>query len=230
MDEKPVIPSSRLVLGTIIIILGVLFTLDNLGIIEVGNYVKFWPLAVIAFGMAIMLESSKAAGRFAGGVVILAGVLILLNNIGIIRFRIWDFWPIILILLGISIIWRGYERARYADADVDPSSTVSAIAILGGVERTCNSLNFRGGEITAIMGGCEIDLRQADMQGEEAVVHTFAMWGGIELRVPEDWTVTVQAFPILGGFEQKTRAPLEGPRKHLIIKGFAIMGGVEIHN
>jgi len=158
----------------------------------------------------------------------LAGGLILLNNIGIVRFRIWDFWPVLLILLGISIIWRGYEQTRYSDSD--PSSTISAIAILGGVEKACSSLNFRGGEITAIMGGCEIDLRHADMSAGEAVIHTFALWGGIEIKVPEEWTVTVQGFPLFGGFEQRTRPPLDGPRKNMIIKGFAIMGGVEIHN
>jgi hypothetical protein len=103
----------------------------NLGIIEVGNYMRFWPLAVVAFGLAVLLESEKVAGRFAGAIVTLAGGLLLLNSIGIIRFRIWHFWPVVLILLGISIIWRGYERSRLADSD--PSSTISTIAILGGL-------------------------------------------------------------------------------------------------
>ena len=226
--SKTGIPSSRLVAGTIAIVLGVLFTLDNLGVIEVGNYFRFWPLALVAFGLALLLESSRSAGRFAGGVFLLAGALLLLENIGIIRFRIWDFWPVVLILLGISIIWRGYEGSLHGGAD--PNSTISALAVLGGIERTCNSRDFRGGELTAIMGGCEVDLRQADMPLGEAVIHTFAMWGGIEIRVPEDWTVSVRAFPVLGGFEEKTHAPSEGPKKVLVIKGFAIMGGVEIRN
>ena len=228
MDDKLTIPSSRLVVGMIAIILGVLFTLDNLGVIEVGNYMRFWPLALVAFGMAVFLESEKVAGRFAGGIVVLAGGLLLLNNIGIIRFRIWHFWPVVLILLGISIIWRGYERARLADSD--PSSTISTIAILGGFEKTCSSLNFRGGEITAIMGGCEIDLSQADIPAGEAVIQIFAMWGGVDLKVPEDWVVTVRVIPFMGGVDQKARVPVAGSRKNLIVKGFAIMGGVEIHN
>ena len=225
---KAGIPSSRLVVGTVAIILGILFTLDNLGTIEVGDYLHFWPVALIAFGMAVFLESSKTPGRFAGGVVVLAGALLLLDNLGVIRFRLHDWWPLLLVLAGISIIWRGYDRARFAD--VDPSSTVSAIAVLGGVERTCGSQDFRGGELTAFMGGCVVDLRKADMKVGEAVIQTFAFWGGIEIKVPEDWTVSLQAFPILGGFDEKTQAPREGPRKVLIIKGFAIMGGVEVRN
>src|SRR5512136_2154632 len=133
MDGKKGIPSSRLVAGTVAIILGILLTLNNLGKIEVGDYLHFWPVALIAFGMAVFLESSKMPGRFAGGTLMLAGTLMLLNNLGIIRFRLHDWWPLLLILLGISIIWRGYDRVRFGD--VDPSSTVSGIAVLGGVER-----------------------------------------------------------------------------------------------
>ena len=225
---KTGVTSSRLVAGTVVIILGILLTLNNLGKIEVGDYLHFWPVALIAFGMAVFLESSKMPGRFAGGTLMLAGTLMLLNNLGVIRFRLHDWWPLLLILLGISIIWRGYDRARFTD--IDPSSTVSGLAVLGGVERTCNSQDFRGGELTAFMGGCVVDLRNADMKVGEAVIHTFAFWGGIEIKVPEDWSVSVQGFPILGGFDEKTRAPKEGPRKVLIIKGFAIMGGVEIRN
>jgi len=225
---KAGIPSSRLVLGTVAIILGILFTLNNLGTIEVGDYLHFWPVALIAFGLAVFLESSKSPGRFAGGILMLAGTLLLLNYLGVIRFHLHDWWPLLLVLLGISIIWRGYDRARFAD--VDPSSTVSAIAVLGGVERTCGSQDFRGGELTAFMGGCVVDLRKADMKVGEVVIHTFAFWGGIEIKVPEDWTVSVQGFPIMGGFEEKTQGPKGGPMKLLIIKGFAMMGGVEIRN
>jgi predicted membrane protein len=227
-SEKSRIPSSRLVLGAVAIILGILFTLNNLGIIEAGDYLHFWPVALMAFGLAVFLESSKIPGRFGGGIVMLAGTLMMLNNLGIVRFRLHDWWPLLLVLIGISIIWRGFDRARYAN--LDPSSTVSGIAILGGIERTCSSPDFRGGELTALLGGCKVDLRKADMKVGEAVIQTFAFWGGIEIKVPEDWRVSVEAFPILGGFDEKTQAPKEGPMKVLIVKGFAIMGGVEIRN
>jgi predicted membrane protein len=79
------------------------------------------------------------------------------------------------------------------------------------------------------MGGCEIDLRQAAIDGE-AVIEVFALWGGIEIKVPEDWTIGSRVVPILGGFEDKTR-PQRGAAAHrLLIRGFAIMGGIEIKN
>ena len=83
---------------------------------------------------------------------------------------------------------------------------MSALAILGAVMRGNNSQAFRGGNLVAIMGGCEIDLRNAAIDGE-AVIDVFAMWGGIELRVPADWTVSSQIVPLMGGVEDKTRPP-----------------------
>jgi hypothetical protein len=112
---------------------------------------------------------------------------------------------------------------------VDANSTLSAMAILGGVSRGNNSRAFRGADLLAIMGGCQLDLRQAAINGE-AVIEVFVMWGGIEIRVPEDWTVSSRIVPLMGGVEDKTRPPQGATAHRLILRGFAIMGGVEIKN
>ena len=103
------------------------------------------------------------------------------------------------------------------------------MAILGGVSRGNNSRAFRGADLLAIMGGCELDLRQAAIHGE-AVIDVFTMWGGIEIRVPEDWTVVSEILPLMGGVEDKTRPPQGATVHRLTLRGFAIMGGVEIRN
>jgi hypothetical protein len=82
------------------------------------------------------------------------------------------------------------------------------------------------------MGGFEIDLRGAQIQGDSATIEIFTLFGGIELKVPQDWYVVLQGTPILGMFAN-TAKPLPesaGPRKKLILKGAAIMGGVEVKN
>ena len=82
----------------------------------------------------------------------------------------------------------------------------------------------------AVIGGCEIDLRHASIaEGREAVIDAFALWGGIEIKVPEDWEVVNRGSAFLGGFENKTR-PLPGAAKRLVVTGTAIMGGVEVKN
>ena len=102
--------------------------------------------------------------------------------------------------------------------------------MLSGVKRVITSKEFRGGELTSFMGGCEIDLRDADMKGNEAQINVNILMGGIEIRVPMGWTVSVEATPIMGGVEDKTYLPKEGFSKRLVITGSIIMGGVEIKN
>lgn len=102
------------------------------------------------------------------------------------------------------------------------------MAVLGGGSRGNNSRSFQGGELTAVLGGWDVDLRQAAIDGE-AVIDVFALCGGIEIRVPEDWTIVGRVTPVLGGFEDKTRAP-QGATHRLIIRGIAIMGGIEVKN
>jgi predicted membrane protein len=157
----------------------------------------------------------------------------LLDRLYFINFNLWDYWPLILVIIGImmivksSFIKRGIATPPFSESK-DANDYIKAIAIMSGFKRMNNSQNFTGGELTAVMGGLEIDLRDASMKGE-ACIDIFALMGGVEMRVPEDWLIIIDGFPFMGGFEDKTRPPKE-TTKRLIIKGTAVMGGVEIKN
>lgn len=229
MESRPTNrPTPQLVLGILVIVLGILFTLDNLNILNAGDFLRLWPALLIIFGLMQLSRTGEASSRFLGLVFSTLGILLLLHNLDLLHFRIWDLWPLLLVFVGVAMIWQFFQRRRNVPGG--EISSITAFAILGGVQRTCTSQDFQGGELTAIMGGCEIDLREAAMQADEAVIHTFAFWGGIEIKVPETWTVNVEGFPFMGGFEERTHAPKEGPKKVLRIKGLAVMGGVEIRN
>jgi len=216
----------QLLMGLIIIAVGALFTLDNLGLVEAHRYLRYWPAALILAGVLKIWQSRGGAGAFGGLLFIVAGLWLLGSTFHVVTINFFDLWPLLLVLFGASLVWRGLGGGR-ARAATDGHSTVSALAVLGGVHRGNNSRAFRGGDLTAVLGGCEIDLRQAAIDGE-AVIDVFAMWGGIEIKVPEDWTVASRVVPILGGFEDKTR-PQRGAANHrLIVRGFVIMGGVEV--
>jgi predicted membrane protein len=218
----------QLLMGAIIIAIGALFTLDNLGLVDARQYLRYWPAALIFVGALKVWQSRGGGGAFGGLLFIVAGAWLLLETFRIVTISFVDLWPLILVFFGASLVWRGLRGGRDR-VGADGHSTVSAIAVLAGVHRGNNSRAFRGGDLTAIMGGCEIDLRQAAIDGD-AVIDVFAMWGGIELKVPEDWTVASRVVPILGGFEDKTR-PQRGAATHrLLIRGFAIMGGIEVKN
>ena len=115
-------------------------------------------------------------------------------------------------------------------AGSDAGAVVDCFALLGASRRRSASQDFRAASLTAIMGGCELDLRQASIRGGQAVIDTFAMWGGIEIKVPQDWTVALHGTPILGGFDDKTVRVGGDGSKILVVTGTAIMGGVEVKN
>jgi predicted membrane protein len=166
-----------------------------------------------------------------GGILLTAGSLMLLDRFDLIDFSIWDLWPIFIIILGISLLRGARGRSSWRSREEpDSDSVVRGMAVLGGFSRKNSSKEFLGGELTAIMGGCELDLRNAAMKETEATIEIFALWGGVVVRIPEDWTVVVKVSPIMGGVEDTSLPPKDGPIKRLSITGFTIMGGAEIKN
>ena len=220
--------SPRLFFGFAVMAIGLLLTLDNLGIVESRNFWRFWPVLLIVGGALRAVESQRERRKPEGVGMLVLGVLFLLHNLGLLHFR--QLWPIFLLLLGASMVWKAFKgRESDRPETAEASSHLSAFAVMGGVRRGTNSQDFQHGDAFAMMGGCEIDLSQASMRGETAVFDIFAMMGGVVIRVPEDWAVENQGLALLGGFEDKTRRPLDA-KKRLVLRGFALMGGVEVKN
>jgi hypothetical protein len=218
-----------MLMGLLIIAVGVLFTLDNLGVAHAARYLRYWPVGLMAIGLVKLWDSREGHGSGLGGLVItLVGLWLLLEATVDIRISFSDMWPLLLVFVGGYLVWRGLTGQRRVAAAGD-HSVVTAIAILSGVNRGNNSRTFRGGDLTAVMGSCEIDLRQAAIQGD-AAIEVFAVWGSIEIRVPEDWTVILHVTPIMGGVEDKTRPALGASQHRLTITGVVVMAAVEVKN
>jgi len=167
----------------------------------------------------------SSGGAFGGFVFVVVGSWLLLEQTTLVRISFWDMWPALLVAFGVFLVWKGMTTPRRRPSVVS-NDLISAMAVLGGVSRGNNSAAFRGGDLTAVLGGCELDLRHAAIDGE-AVIDVFAMWGGIEIKVPPDWAVSNQAMAIMGGVEDKSKATSDA-RQRLIVRGFVLMGGVEI--
>ena len=220
----------QLFVGIIVIVVGVLMTLDNLQVLDAARYLRFWPTGLIALGLIKVWNSRDGmGGAFGGFIFVVIGTWLLLEQTALVRVSFWDIWPALLVFFGLFLVWQGLSGPRPQSALKDSNSLMCATALLGGVARGNNSSAFRGGELTAMMGGCEIDLRHASIGGE-AVFDVFALWGGIEIRVPPDWTVVSRITPILGGVDDKTRPPQGASRHCLVLRGFIVMAGVEIKN
>jgi predicted membrane protein len=228
--ERPRVTVQAL-FGLMVIAVGVLFTLDNLDVIDARDYLQYWPVGLVAIGALKLYHAARnGQGWFGGLLFVSIGAWMLIERIVYFRIDARDVVPLFLVFLGGYMVWRGFGGRRAGAPPGDGHSSFSALAIMGGVVRRSNSQAFRGADLTAVMGGCEIDLRQASIApGTEAVIDVFAFWGGIDIKVPEDWSVSTRVIPIMGGIEDKTHAP-QTPDKRLVIRGMLVMGGCAVKN
>jgi predicted membrane protein len=220
--------TGQLIAGVVLASLGVLFTLDNLDFIEARDILRYWPAVLLIVGISQILQARSSAGMIGGSIWIVIGAVLLGERLNLIA-NVFRFWPLLLVGVGAYVVWQSFTRRE--PQPTDRSHHISAVAILGGVDRRVVSTTFLGGDVTAFMGGGKLDLRDASMPpGGEAIVDVTTMMGGFEIKVPEKWDVVVEIVPFMGGYEDKTAHPTDPSAPRLRIRGFVMMGGVEIRN
>lgn len=155
-------------------------------------------------------------------------------------------WPSLLIFLGLLIAFKprrfnkhhhfrnmagkrweercGHMATRQSSTD----DFIDSTAVMGGVQRQVLTKNFKGGDITSVLGGSEIDLSQTDFEGVAELEVTQIM-GGTKIIMPAHWTVRSEITTIMGGLEDKRPVHIQrDPNKVLILRGTTVMGGIEI--
>ena len=226
-------PAQGVVWGGIVCLVGVLLLLDHLGLISVDHLWRFWPLIPMAVGAAHLADPGR---RQWGAIVFLVGALFLLDSLSIMHFHWSELWPVVIIGVGGMMIWNSVEGQRRRGDVPDSASTMNAHAIFSGVERRVTAKDFRFGRISAVFGGAELDFHDAEIDGDTGELEINAIFGGVELRVPENWHVEARNQTAFGGYSDKTRnanradATAIAGAKTLIISGTVMFGGVEIKN
>ena len=130
---------------------------------------------------------------------------------------------------------KGLERLNGANLDPD---RVNATSILGGITDRSVSKDFRGGRLTAFLGGVSVDLREAEIVEKPVRISVSAILGGVEISVPQHWNVKKDVRPIAGGVDD--RRPLvrhhddddESPDNapDLVGTGSVLLGGLLIRD
>lgn len=224
--------SAGLILGIGAILLGLVLLLEQIpGFRESGilEFIKnLWPLVLVGMGLA-MFRRRDACHPARGWVMVAAGLLLLLVTLGHGRFD-GLIGPGFVLLAGIFIVLRTLARHRAELPAPVMEDLVKGTAILSGFKHRLPSRVFKGAELTAIFGGFDLDLRQVVMEVPVTRIDVFVLFGGGELRVPEDWEVSIQATAIAGGVADKSQPyPEAGTRKpQLVVSGTILFGGIEV--
>ena len=220
---------SRYIFGLALVMLGIMFLLDQFGVWDFGYIIStWWPLIIIIVGISHLASSNKSF--ITGLLIVTIGILLQASELNYLPGGFWHaFWPIIIIFIGIWILTIKYQSRRKKPLATDD---VNMLALFSGVHQIVHSENFKIGSVAAYFGGAQLDLRNTKMSPEGASLDLTAAFGGIELRIPFEWRVITTGSPIFGGIENKTRQ--EFPEGQICptlkINYFAAFGGIEIKN
>jgi len=212
----------------------------------IPSWIFSWPIILIIIGLKIAVQSKF---RNPGGYILLVvGSLFLLDK-QLPELNMGNYIaPIAFISFGLMFIFRPKHHNRedwrtrwkkdweYTPAPIyDATSTegdfLDATSVFGGAKKVIVSKNFKGGDITCFMGGAEIDLGKADIQGR-VVLDLTNIFGGTKLNIPSHWDVKNEITAVFGGVEDKRSAYALNidPTKTIVLTGTAIFGGVEINS
>ncbi len=235
-DEfRPRQSKSHIWIGGFLLVVGVVYLLRRIGIV-MPDFLFSWQMFLIALGVFIGIKKNFEGPGWM--ILILIGSIFLVNEFFVFGELRRFILPIVLIGSGLFFIFRpkGYSK-KYIHFDEGSTTPLAGISgqdyidttsIFGGTKRKIFSKNFRGGDMTNIFGGSEIDLTQADINGT-AVLDITAIFGGATLLVPSHWNVISEAVAILGEVKDK-RMIQNAPEsnKTLVLKGTVMFGGIDI--
>jgi predicted membrane protein len=230
----------KIIFGLILITAGVLLMLFNAGIIDpMYKHIIFsWPMILVAIGTINLFSKDSL---FSGIILLLIGGFFLLPHFLILPGNFaHNFWPGLLIVIGIMVILkrtifknrmhRHFQEHSTSEMKNDAGFIIINNVFSGG-KHIVPPTEFKGGKISNIFGGTELDLTQTTLAPGTVVLEISCIFGGANIIVPSDWVVTLQMNSILGGFSDKRpiiRNASVASDRELIIKGSAIFGGGDV--
>ena len=220
------------ILGLIFIVIGIIVMLNALDVTNIDIFFDgWWTLFIIIPSLVSLINQKDITGSLIG---LFIGVVLLLSAQNILDFDIiWKLLlPAIMIIIGLSFLFKDLFNNKVSE-EIKKINTKKAKD--GGYTSTFSSQNvnldgedFSGSDINAVFGGVKLNLDKAVIKND-VVINCSAIFGGIELYVPDNMKVKVKSNSIFGGVEDK-RKSVEVDKKSvtIYIKATCLFGGVEI--
>ena len=230
--EHHQLSNNRVVIGVVLVLAGLFLVIRNTGFFPefIDNVIFSWPMLLVAIGLVMTLGASE---KTAGVIVMAVGGFFMIPLLFRETFHMYNmFWPSIFIIVGVIFIAtkrRGWNAIT--SKGVMGDDYIDYVNVFSGGERQIVSENFRGGKVSAVFGGIELDLTKAKLAPGISELEIACVFGGATIIVPDDWYVTIQVTPVLGGFSD-SRKLIPGrtvdSAKQLLIKGAVVFGGGEV--
>ena len=229
--------------GLILLVIGLIFFFRNLGI-GIPDWIFSWHTFLILIGLGIGYKRDFTGGGWLA--MVLIGGYFTLEDIAGLDFSAYYF-ATALIGMGLYLILKPSKQkdvfkketvdfgtvnsAGTENIHAQESEYIDSVNVFSASKQHIYSKNFKGGDIVAIFGGCDLNLNQADIEGT-INLDLIAIFGGVKIIVPPTWVVKSEITAVFGGVDDKRSVlpATDAPVKILRIKGVALFGGVDIRN
>jgi predicted membrane protein len=249
----------RVGVGLLILLIGINFLLNNFGLYT-PDWLFSWHSFLLVLGLIIGSKRDFKGGGWLA-LVLIGGYFTFeeITHWSLANYAFPIGLTLLGLYLIFSPNIRSYRRNRFQNfpnpdpsAPINPSDpttptdpatgqplprnssdhdVIDSVNVFSGAHQNMFSKNFKGGEVVAVFGGCDLNLTQADFKGT-IILDVVAIFGGVKIIIPPTWEVKSEVTAIFGGLDDKRALmPYNGEeRKIVIIKGIALFGGVDIRN
>ncbi|MDP2891560.1 MAG: DUF5668 domain-containing protein [Bacillota bacterium] len=184
--------------GILIVLIGVVFLLNAVGAIHF-QFDTWWPLILIVIGLPVLIVGP---GRFFALILVYLGGWFLCEKNGWLPTNMAGlFWPILIILFGIAVI---YSVIRRKNKKEDKREKFECAGSFCEVDMKNTSEAFKEGKASAVFGAVKLDLSSAHAESSEVKLTLEAVFGALEVVVPKDWEVHVSGALVLGAIQNKS--------------------------
>ncbi len=217
--------------GIVLVVIGVILTLNALEITNINIFFNGWWTLFIIIPSAIELIARE--NKFWSAVFLIIGILLFLACRDILDFNlIWRLTiPVILILIGVNLIFKDKIDRKMQEKNKELKEKGQHLeeycATFGEIKEDFNNQVFNGANLTAVFGSVDLDLRNAIIS-EDKLIKTCAVFGGIDMIVPENVNIKIKSIPIFGATSNKTGRKYDEKLPTIYIDSFCMFGGVDI--
>ena len=233
--------------GIVFLLVGIVFLVRQADWLILPDWLFTWPVLLIVVGLVSGISNSFQRTSWIWPVLIGSAFLIdrEFMEIDIFEYTL----PIVLIVVGISMIQKSNRKSNQASwgssmsqegeasqaanthfsSNSEPFIAISNVLNSSTIRVT--SKEFKGANLSNIVGGLEVDFSQVDFEGESIRIDLTQIMGGATFYVPENWEIRQHYTTLLAGFEDKRRSlgnNVEGDKKILHLNGFQVLSGIQI--
>jgi len=231
-QNQPHMTNNRVVIGVVLVLAGLFLVIRNTGLFPdfIDHIIFSWPMLLVAIGLLMTLGASE---KTAGVIVMAVGGFFMIPLLFRETFHMYNmFWPSIFIIIGIIFIvtkrkgWNSVNSKSMIGDDY-----IDFVNVFSGGERQIVSESFKGGKVTAVFGGIELDLTKAKLAPGRNELEIACVFGGATIILPDNWFVTIEVTPVLGGFSDSRKLSpgrTIDSTSQLVIKGAVVFGGGEV--